>query len=597
MRVGRVSKLVEDRFGKKASNVISNLLNLGHTRIADFKDAYFPPETDSDDESDDEIVNGAGVKRKRPNGTEAKENGVVNGVPANDDDAKPSTDSLMNEGGPVNGVSEAPKLNGKARKEEKIDSHQGSTISEAEDEIANVDELYDTIRLLMERGWIRIVTDDQYLSPGDVHTIKQQEAINNVNGGAAVTGTKDKEKVHRETLRLKREMRDAWSDVPKLTRKRQTEDSHYNGTNKRQKINGVQSRSAAVTSSPEDELVIRVNPEKISVAMRTEQLVQLVEQRIGQVTAQVYRAMLRVLEENISRCYEEWPEPPLPVGNGEVVADNHIDPSTLVTAQEIAKRLDRDIDICEGLDPHTIVAIARHGHVRSSKLSSPVDPNKLSRDQRTEVIDRHIQLLAADPLHFATWHSRSGFSQWHVEFEEIAKHMIQHEIENTISARKGSLGVKLIRTLKKKGKLDERATCNAMMMSANDVRGIVNDLTVQGFVQTQEIPKVERREAKLSLHFVWYDRQRAREKLLHDTYKGMVRILQRIAYEREKVQHVLSKAERSDVVGKEDKYLSAPELDILRKWKEVQEKLVLQLFREDDLVATLRDFHGALISV
>jgi DNA-directed RNA polymerase III subunit RPC3 len=158
------------------------------------------------------------------------------------------------------------------------------------------------------------------------------------------------------------------------------------------------------------------------------------------------------------------------------------------------------------------------------------------------------------------------------------------------------LGVKLVRALRKKGRLDERAMCNVMMMSAADVRGIVNDLTIQGFVQTQEIPKVDRREAKHSLHLVWYDRQRAREKLLHDTYKGMVRILQRIRYEREKIEFTLTKAERSDVVGNEEKWLSTRELDDLRKWKEVQEKLLLQLMREDDLVAALRDFHGPLVS-
>jgi DNA-directed RNA polymerase III subunit RPC3 len=76
-----------------------------------------------------------------------------------------------------------------------------------------------------------------------------------------------------------------------------------------------------------------------------------------------------------------------------------------------------------------------------------------------------------------------------------------------------------------------------------------------------------------------------------------VRILQRIQFEREKVQPLLSKAERSDVIGNEEKWLSKGELDALRKWKEVQEKLSLQLFREDELVATLRDFHGPLVSV
>jgi DNA-directed RNA polymerase III subunit RPC3 len=108
------------------------------------------------------------------------------------------------------------------------------------------------------------------------------------------------------------------------------------------------------------------------------------------------------------------------------------------------------------------------------------------------------------------------------------------------------------------------------------------------------VPKVDRREAKLSVHLIWFDIQRAREKLLHDTYKGQVRILQRIAFEREKIQELLSKASRTDVAGNETKYLKQDELDALKKWKEVQEKLLLQLAREDDLVAVLRDYCGPL---
>ncbi|KAH8726098.1 DNA directed RNA polymerase-like protein III subunit Rpc82 [Phaeosphaeriaceae sp. PMI808] len=590
VRFGKVAKLVQDRFGKKAANVISNLLTLGHTRIADLNEAYFPSDIESEDDSDDDIVNGAGAKRKRTNGTQAngtapKTNGAVNGLPLEpksihgDDNAGNSTNGAA----PVNGDHPA-KTNGIA--------HDNDT-EQDDGEISSVDELYDIIQLLIERGWIRTVSDSQYLSPGDMHDLLQQQAIDQELAGAAMTGTKDKEKVHRVTQQLKRQVRDEWLAVPKFSRKRKAADTISSHPSKRVKLNGTVNSSASNASLPEDNLVIRVNPEKIAVAMRTEQLVQLVEQRLGPVTAHIYKTMLRTLESSTSRCYEEFPEPPLP--NGELVPETAIDPRYLVTARHIAKKIPRDLDICEGLDPNAVVAITRKGHVRSLNiLSQPVDPTKLTMDQRVDLVEKHISLLAEDPLHFTTWHARG---QWRVEFEDIAKQLIQAEVENTISARKGVLGVKLIRALRKKGKLDERATCNTMMMSAADIRTIVNDLTVQGFVQTQEIPKVERREAKLSFHLVWYDRQRAREKLLHDTYKGMVRILQRIAFEREKVQPLLSKAERSDVVGNESKWLTKTELDALQKWKEVQEKLLLQLFREDDLVATLRDFHGPMISV
>ncbi|KAF3053649.1 RNA polymerase III subunit C82 [Didymella keratinophila] len=575
VRLGKVTKLVEDRFGKKAANVMTNLLRLGHTRIADLKEAYFPTERDSDEDSDDDIKNGIGKKRKRGNG-DTNGTATTNGV-SNGGDVKPvvNGDQAHTNGGPV----EEPNQD------------------DAEDddgEIGSVEELYEVIERLIQKGWVRTMTESQYLSPGDMHDILQQETIDQDLAGQQPTGIKDKAICHRNTLERKRSMRDKWLEVPRFSRKRPA-DQDYSNPTKRLKVNGTNGYTSASGATPEDKLVIRVNPEKIAVAMRTEQLVSLVEQRLGHVTAYIYRTMLQELEANIPRCYEEYPEPPTAADEG---GDNQIDPKNLVTARDVAKKINKNFNICEGLDPNAIVAITRKGHVRTSNvLSQPIDPSTLNTDEKTRIIDKHIQLLSEDPTHFVTWHSRAGYSQWHIEFPEIAKQLIQTEIENTVSARKGTLGVKLIRALRKKGKLDERATCNAMMMTAGDIRGIVNDLTVQGIVQTQEIPKVERREAKHSLHLIWYDRQRAREKLLHDTYKGMVRILQRIQFEREKVQPLLSKAERSDVVGNEEKWLSKGELDALRKWKEVQEKLSLQLFREDDLVATLRDFHGPLVSV
>ncbi|CAA9963542.1 rna polymerase iii protein [Pyrenophora teres f. maculata] len=589
VRFGKVTKLVEDRFGKKAANIMSNLVALGHTRIADLKDAYFPPDTDSDNESDHGAVNGAGSKRERTNDTHLNghskmngvTNGVTNGLPSELHDTKPEPVDSVNGDIKPNGVHKPSKVGN-------VTHNATPEPAQADSDITSLDELYGLIQTLIETGWIRTVTETQYLSPGDMHDLLYQETVEQDNGGILPTGTKDKDTVYRATLERKRRMRDEWLKVPKFAGGRQT-----NGSNKRLKMNGANGWAAP---SADDDLVIRVNLDKIAVAMRTEQLVNLVQQRLGPVTARVYQTMLRMLESKNPRCWEEWPDPPLPSGE---FADPSIDPSLLVTARDVAVKLSRDldVDIFEGIDPNAATQLLRKGHVsRNAVWTQPTDPTTLHLDDKTKIVDKHIQMLSEDPFHFVTWHSRSGYSQWRIEFDELARQLIQTEIENTVSARKGTLGVELVRTLKKKGKLDERALCNVMMMSANDIRGIINDLTVQGFVQTQEIPKVDRREAKLSLHLVWYDRQRAREKLLHDTYKGMVRILQRISYEREKVKLLLTKAERSDVIGNEEKWLNKGELDMLKKWKEVQEKLLLQLSREDDLVATLRDFHGPLVS-
>ncbi|KAF1952015.1 DNA directed RNA polymeras-like protein III subunit Rpc82 [Byssothecium circinans] len=571
VRFGKIVKLVEARFGKNASTVIGNLLEHGHTRIGDLKNALFPPaekdDHDEDEDEDEQVVNGTGLKRKRANGTHT--NGThakVNGI-----------NGLTN--GAFDGATVAGAEHG--------GGHDGS--------LRTVEEFYDAIEVLMQNGWVMKVDPIQYLGAGDYHQIAEDRARQQLWAGDAPPGIKAKNELHKHTLHFKRSIRDAWSEPPQfLPRKRKGNEQ----SNKRVKVNGANSWAAgggdSGFGSALEELPIRLNRDKVAVAMRTEQLVRLVEQRLGPTTARIYEIMIRSVESDIPRCFEEWPQPVDPKATEEEKAAN-APPLHLVTAHEVEKQT-KDFDICEGLDPQAVSKITGRHLDKHGKLDYPVDPLTLGHHERLQLVHTHIELLSKDPFHFVTWHSRAGHSQWHIEFDGIAKGLIQHEIENTVQARNPQYGLKLVRALRRKGKLDERQACIAMMMPANDIRVVVNDLTVQGFIQTQEVPKVERREAKQSVHLIWYDRQRAREKLLHDTYKGMIRILQRIAFEKGKVQLALSKAERSDVIGNESIYLTRDELTQLNEWKATEEKLLLQLEREDDLVAVLRDFYGPLIS-
>lgn len=544
VRLAKVAHFVEERFDKKTANVVSNLLTLGHTSIADLKDAYFPPSNKEEGPTNGQKVNGT----------------KVNGV--------------------ANGHGDAHVLHA---------SHG----DQDEETFASPEELSAIVQTLMEHGWVIQVAEAQYLSAEDMHNIARQQALNDRWGGSVPTGTKDKDMLAHLIMENKRRIRDTWLEVPQfLSRKRKADDSDY-GSNKRAKLNGGGQYGSigGSTSSPEDDLVIRVNPEKAAVAMRNQHLVSLVEQRISDTTARLYEILLRSLEKNIPRCFEDFPDPPPPNIEDQPQWEPNLD--YVVNTKDVAQRAKiLGIDICNGLDPNAIARIAKNTNVgKDGVLSQPVDPSSLGFHERLEIVEAHFSLLADHPFRFVTWHARG---QYRVDFDLIAKSLIQQEIENTVLARKSKTAMKLIRALKKKGKLDERQLCNTMMQSANDIRAIVNELTVQGFVQTQEVPKVDRREAKLSVHLIWFDIQRAREKLLHDTYKGQVRILQRMAFEREKIQELLSKASRTDVAGNETKYLKQDELDALKKWKEVQEKLLLQLAREDDLVAVLRDYCGPL---
>jgi DNA-directed RNA polymerase III subunit RPC3 len=548
VRLGKIVHFVAQRFDDKSANVVSNLLTLGPTSLADLREAY-------DASSHEE---GGPVNGNRANGTNA------NGTKANGDAINGQT-SLVH-----------------------------ATEHNEHDDEMSPEELNRIIQTLMEHGWVIQAAEAQYLSAEDLHNIARQQALDDQWGGAPPTGTKDKDRLAHLIMANKRRMRDAWLDVPNFSsRKRKANDSDH-GSSKRTRLNGEgQYGNADDSGHSSDDLVIRVNPEKAAVAMRNHHLVSLVEQRINDTTARLYEILLRSLEKNIPRCFEEYPDPPPANTEDQPQWEPNLD--HIVNTKDIAQRAKiLGLDICNGLDPHAVARITKTTASKEGVLAQPVDPASLSFHERQEIVEAHLSLLVDDPLRFVTWHARG---QYRVDFDLIAKSLIHLEIETTVLAKEGNKARKVLRALQKKGKLDERQLCKTTMSTAEDIRGVVNYLTVEGFVQTQEVPKVDRREAKLSSHLIWYDMQRARDKVLHDTYKGQIKILQRIAYEREKIQELLTKANRTDVAGNETKYLKQTELDNLKKWKDSQETLLLQLARQDDLVAVLRDYCGPLLTV
>jgi DNA-directed RNA polymerase III subunit RPC3 len=187
-------------------------------------------------------------------------------------------------------------------------------------------------------------------------------------------------------------------------------------------------------------------------------------------------------------------------------------------------------------------------------------------------------------------------SQWKVDFPRLARILIQTEIEDTVTARHERMGTRLIRILHNKGKLDEKQVSNFGMTPPKTIRSTLTGMQEAGFVEIQEVPKDTSRQPSRTMYLWFYDQQRCRQLLLTDTYKAMARILQRIKVERAKVQTVIDKAERTDVVGHEEQYLSKMERQALRDWSQTEEKLLIQLGRQDNLVATLRDFIGPLNS-
>ena len=205
---------------------------------------------------------------------------------------------------------------------------------------------------------------------------------------------------------------------------------------------------------------------------------------------------------------------------------------------------------------------------------------------------QHLLLLAEHPYQFVNLvpRTKSATEKWSVNFTSLSRLLCQLEIEFLISSRYGVLGTRIVRILTEKGKLDEKALTNIGLINQKVMRSILTTMHEAGYLELQEIPRDNQRQPSRTMYFWFFDRERCAQKVLGDTYKAMARCLQRVQVEREAVKAVIEKAERTDVVGREEEYLSIDERSALESWREKEERILGELGRLDDLVAILRDF-------
>ncbi|OJD31969.1 dna directed rna polymerase iii subunit [Diplodia corticola] len=539
VRAGKIVKMVEDRFGESAGGLVSNLLLLGHARISDLADAYGVSFKAGGVDSESLHVNG---------------NGIVNG-----DDASAGAD--------------------------KRQIH-----------IKTLDDLHRILRQLLDAGFIIPVRRRHFHPTSDLRNEAERIVKANVFGGQ-VKG-KQVAEMEVEVNKLLKKWRDEEEDEEVQTggasagMKRGREDSNLQAR-KRVKVNaripnGSSSAAAANVIPLDDDLVVAVSQDKCTVALRTEQLVDYASRYLGETTSKVYEALLRQMEKKVHRCNDPFDQAPS--------EEDEADSLPSVTARELLDILDPDLDLTDGVrnqDAQT------NGDALSDDEEDTSMTNGTARTNgtgpvaplgRLDLVKLHCSLLFEDPRRFVRWVGKGGGGEYKVDFRPLTLSLIQHELEATVLARWGPLAARIIRILHAKGKLDEKQVSTTGLMRTKEIRAALTAMQEANFVETQEVPKDNTRAPSRTMYFWFFDQERCRQLVLTDTYKAMARILQRIKVERAKVQSVIDKAERSDVVGHEDRFLTETERRALRTWREGEEKLLVQLERQDNLVAILRDF-------
>jgi DNA-directed RNA polymerase III subunit RPC3 len=397
------------------------------------------------------------------------------------------------------------------------------------------------------------------------------------------------------------------------------------------------------------DLVIRINYEKCTVALRNLRLVELANNRIGETTSHVYAELLRLLEESIPRCrpdpridnLDDLPDGPtittmelaaamspsinVAAGIGKAPSDK-INTSKLLKAQKSARRrsrgdseadvegeasadedesdedgheingngnlpeVDQDSD-SHGEDPFEDDAVTRAPKrakvTFQDKLPKP--PESEDRQNVMVQIKNHLLLLAADEYHFLRRCGGRGLGEWTVDFERVIDILQRSELDSIVLENFGTTGHRLARMMRATGKMDEKQLSTMALMKQKDVRTKLAEMQMAGMADIQEVPKDATRSNNRTI-FLWhFDSARVASVILRYVYKTMSRCFQRLEVEKRRASGILSLIERSDVkdnIGA----LSGEQLNMLHDIRGKEDKLLGQIGRLDELVGTFRDY-------
>lgn len=389
-------------------------------------------------------------------------------------------------------------------------------------------------------------------------------------------------------------------------------------------------------------MVVRVNYEKCTVALRNRRLVELANSRIGETTAQVYAELLRLLVENIQRCradptvddLDDIPDGPtittmelslaisktvkLSKGIGDPSHTNKLEIEKRAHADEaeVEAGTKSDDDVSdEGVEMNGIGNIpevdehsADDGDDPFADASRPAKRAKVTfqeklpkgkqkqetsddRELRLTYLKRHLQLLAEDSCQFIRKCGNAGFNEWTVDFEPLVEHLRESELDTILLENFGQGGHRLVRMLRRLGKLEEKALPNLALMKQKDIRTKMAEMQMAGMVDIQEVPRDASRNTSRMI-FLWYfDLERVSSILLDSVYKAMSRCFQRLEVEKRRASGILAMADRTDVrETSEEEVLDEAQLRMLEEIRTIEEKLLGQIARLDELVGIFRDY-------
>lgn len=332
-------------------------------------------------------------------------------------------------------------------------------------------------------------------------------------------------------------------------------------------LDGISAQQNGTDMPDVDDLHISINFAKAVKGLRNRVLVDYVRRTLGEHCAKVAAATFSHVDLTTPSLSHTGPAPGL---------QNQL--LSLTQVVHTHKTLDKNY--ADERLPHT-----NGWHHDEEMINGIAETNG---DDDVEEVCRDLESMAEGPCNFLQGNEETGFS---VDRIKLRQFLIRQEITKIARQRVGPIGVRLMRMLMDKGRMDEKLLQERGLLMARGMRECLSQLHTQGFIELQEVPKDPQRQPNRTMFLWFYDEERARKLLLEGVYKTMTRLYQRLQHEREQMRVTLEKIEKEDCEGREVEVLrlDKPEMVALGQLRRKERWLMGEIMRLDDTVALLRD--------
>lgn len=392
-------------------------------------------------------------------------------------------------------------------------------------------------------------------------------------------------------------------------------------------------------------IIVRVNYERCLVELRNQRLAAFAADTLGEATADVYRIVLDLVTASMPRCrpdplvghIEPQPDPVVittldifdhlgenvqvstgigkaPKGTVDHSSAERVNPNVPQSDDEsdfddsdddgptngrpASVRPGRALNNHDDDDPFSESEGENgvNGDAQGTQTNGERQPrvkfetSSSNRADRLDQMRQHLLLLKDSKHRFIRHCGVQGRGQWTIDFSQLMDRLREAEMDAVVEHSFGRHGLRLTRIMREKGKLDEKLLQSLAMMKKGDVQGKMLAMKMAGLVDIQEVPRDANRLANRTLFFWHFDAEKTQAQLLDDVYKAMLRCLETLQVKRHHERYILSFVERKDVVGKEEEVMTEEHYNTYNGHLEIQEKLMGQVMRLDDMISVLRDF-------